>query len=511
MDRFREIFNLLFLVKKRGIYMKKTRLMMSIAMVVCFLVTCVSFAQDGFIESDYLKSVMEMVEDNYSGKISKDELLEGTLKGMFDTMDDYTIFYTKNESDDFLSEMDGKYKGIGISFSKINGEIVVIKVFQTSPAESAGIKEGDIIKKVDDVDISYKTDEEVASMIMGEEGTTVGLGVMRENSTQLIKIKVERKEIKIEPGEYKIENGIGYIRLEIFNSNAKEFIDKALKEMNRNNIKKIILDLRDNPGGEVDQAVEIAKKFVPLGFITRLEFKSEFMRDQVYSSTLLKKNYDLVVLVNDMSASASEILAGAIQDREAGILLGTKTFGKAKVQSLFPMLTPKAYGKYKERFGRSIISGYELLNDYGIYPSDDEIIGWTKMTIGRYYTPNGRMIDEKGLDPDIFVDNVIKGIDVSTINLLSKTDKLGLNSESIDVYNVKKMLVLCGYKIGDIDFIMDEVTFNSISKFQKDSGLYPYGILDFSTQDALNEKFQKFIPAPDLQYYKAVEILSAIP
>ena len=177
---------------------------------------------------------------------------------------------------------------------------------------------------------------------------------------------------------------------------------------------------------------------MPFGVITRLEFKSELERDQIYTSKLLKSKYNLVVLVNEMSASASEILAGAIQDREAGILLGTKTFGKAKVQSVFPIITPKAYKKYKDELGVSIINGYDLLTKHKVYPSDDEIIGWSKMTVGRYYTPNGRMIDGKGLAPDVFVNNVIKDVDVSTISLLSKTDKPGLGSESIDVYNAKK-------------------------------------------------------------------------
>ena len=510
MDKLKEMFNLLRLSKKGDACMKRFRFILSITIAVCFFTTGINFAQDEYIESDYLESVMEMIQDNYSGEISREDLLEGALKGMFDTMDDYTIYYTKDEADDFFNDIEGSYKGIGISFSRINGELVILKVFNSSPAKSAGIKEGDIIKEIDGIDVLYKSDEEVSLMIRGEEGTTVTLGIARENAKQLMKIEIVRKEIKIEPGEYKIEGDIGYIKLEMFNANAEEFIDKALKEMDKNSIKKIILDLRDNPGGEVNQAVAIAQKFVPLGLITRLEFESDIIRDQTYSSILLNKKYDnLVVLVNEMSASASEILAGAIQDREAGILLGTKTFGKAKVQSVFPIITPKAHEKYKKQLGLSVVNGQELLTEHGIFPADNEIMGWTKMTVGRYYTPNGRMIDEKGLEPDVFVDNVIKNIDVSIISLLSKTSKPELGSESIDVYNAKKMLVLSGYEIGDMDFVMDEITFNSIAEFQKNSGLYPYGILDFSTQEALNEKFQKLIPAPDLQYYKAVEILSS--
>ncbi|HOA96859.1 MAG TPA: PDZ domain-containing protein, partial [Acetivibrio saccincola] len=228
--------------------MKKVKLMVAITMMVCFLMTGVSFAEDGYLDSDYFNSVMDMIEDSYSGDISREELLEGALRGMFDTMDDYTLYYTKEEAEDYLNDIEGTYKGIGISFNRSDEEIVIVKVFKSSPAERAGIKKGDIIKKVDGVDVSNKNADEVASMIKGEEGTTVTLGIVRENMSQLIEIEVVREEIKIEPGEYRIENDIGYIKLETFNSNAKSFINEALKEMDENNIKKIILDLRDNPG-----------------------------------------------------------------------------------------------------------------------------------------------------------------------------------------------------------------------------------------------------------------------
>ncbi|MDQ2084967.1 S41 family peptidase [Herbivorax sp. ANBcel31] len=486
--------------------MKKIKLILSITMVFCFLATGISFAQEELKDLDYLESVIEMIEDNYSGDIYREELLEGALKGMFDTMDDYTTYYTKEEADDYLNDMDGSYKGIGIMFSRVSRGIIVLKVFESSPAESSGIKEGDIIKEVDGVDISDKSDEQVATMIRGEEGTTVSLEIMRKDDTRLI--EVERREIKIEPGEYKIENYIGYIKLEVFNANTEGFINEALEEMDNNNIDKIILDLRNNPGGEVGQAIAVAKKFVPAGLITRLEFESESMYDQVYNSRLINLKYDVVVLVNEMSASASEILAGAIQDKGAGMLIGTKTFGKAKVQSIFPIITPEAHEKYKKEFGESFINGYDLLVEHKVHPLDDEIIGWTKMTTGRYYTPKGRMIDGKGLEPDMFVDNIIKGVDVRNISQLNKIDKPDLGEESIDVYNAKKILTISGYEVGNMDMTMDKTTFNSIAEFQKDEGLYPYGVLDFSTQEALNEKFHRILPEPDIQYYKAVEILS---
>jgi len=160
-----------------------------------------------------------------------------------------------------------------------------------------------------------------------------------------------------------------------------------LKQMDKNNIKKIILDLRDNPGGDVGQAVSIARKFVKKGLITKLDFKSESQKDEEYYSYLEELKYKLVVLVNENSASASEILAGAIQDTGSGILVGTTTFGKGKVQNLYPILTPEAVEKYRKTF----VNGYDLLEKHGIYPSDEEIIGWVKITTGEYYTPGGKI------------------------------------------------------------------------------------------------------------------------
>ncbi|TYQ15319.1 UNVERIFIED_CONTAM: carboxyl-terminal processing protease [Acetivibrio alkalicellulosi] len=492
--------------------MKKThfKYLVSIVMVFCLLMTGVAWANNqdfNEYELDYFKSVMEMIKENYSGEITIEELVEGALKGMFDTMDDYTVYYTKQEAESFFSDVSGSYKGIGIMFSKYGQEVVVVKVFDSSPAQNAGIVAGDIIVEVDDVDITSKSTDEIASLIRGEEGTKVVLGIRRKDSDKLKRVVVMRKEIKISPGEYSIEGDIGYIKLEVFNSNTSDFISKALKEMDNNNIKKIILDLRDNPGGEVNQAVAVARKFVPKGLITRLEFKSEGLVNHEYKSYLAQTKYNVVVLVNEMSASAAEILAGAIQDTEAGVLVGTKTFGKAKVQNLFPILNEKAYRKYEKELGVSIVNGYELSTVHGITPSDDEIIGWTKITTGRYYTPNGRMIDGVGIEPDIFVDNNTYDIDLRSIEKLRKTVKPELNSESVDVYNAKKILKLSGYEVGDLDMLMDGKTFKSVAAFQKDEGLFPYGVLDFATQRALNKKLDELSYGFDRQYLKAVEIL----
>jgi carboxyl-terminal processing protease len=190
--------------------------------------------------------------------------------------------------------------------------------------------------------------------------------------------------------------------------------------------------------------VEVARRFVPEGVITKLAFKSEGTPDIIYSSELKELKYKLAVLVNGMTASASEIIAGAVQDTNSGVIIGTRTFGKSKVQNIIPILTPSAFKKYEQQLGVKLVDAYDLLRYYGVVPFDSEIVGWTKMTTGEYLTPNGRVIDGVGIEPDIFVEDPIAvlGINIQTVQFLQKKIKPGLGSEGINVpYNRPKTII----------------------------------------------------------------------
>jgi len=462
-------------------------------------------------ELRYLKSVMDMIKEKYNGEVTDKQLIEGALKGMFGSMDPYTAYFTSEQADSFFNDLNGAYEGIGISMEQKGDYIVVIKAFSSSPAEKAGILPGDRIVSADGKNLISASTEEAASMIMGKSGTKVSLGILRSNGDEVIIIEVTRAQITINPVTYEIKDGVGYIRLDVFNSNAYEFMIKALEEMDRSSITKIILDLRNNPGGEVGQAVSIARMFVPQGLITRLDFKSESVEDEEYFSYLENPKYKLAVLVNGMSASASEILAGAVQDTDAGTLIGAKTFGKAKVQNILPILTPEAYIKYESQLGIRQVDAYDLISKYGISPADSEIIGWTKITTGIYTTPKGRMIDGIGLTPEIQIGDpdIINGIDAGSIQKLSITSKPTLDSVGMDVYNAEKILKIIGYDVDSADTILDMKTFNAVWKFRVDRGLYPGGVLDFSTQKALNSELDLKILEIDRQYAKAVEVLNS--
>jgi len=460
-------------------------------------------------ELEYLKSVMEMIKERHKGDVTDQQLIEGALKGMFDTMDQYTTYFTNEEANEFLSDVEGTYEGIGIMLEKRNNYIIVAKVFADSPAEKAGLVIGDKIVAVNGKSMIGAALDEASSSIKGKVGTAVTLGIIRDGENVIRYVEIIRGEIKINPVTYYIRDGIGYIKLDLFNSNTSEYINEALNEMDKNNISKIILDLRNNPGGSLDEAVKLARNFVPQGVITKLDFKSESQADREYLSYLQSPKYKLAILVNEMSASASEIVAGAVQDTGAGVIIGTKTFGKAKVQNLIPILTPEAYEKYANALGVKVVDAYELINKYKVLPKKGEIIGWTKMTTGIYITPKGRMIDGVGITPDIIVEGttIVEGIDLNSIDKLTMTWKPDLGSEGIDVYNAEKILKVLGYDIDTPDSILDEKTYKAISKFRTDNGLYPGGMLDFTTQKALNSKLDAKILEVDKQYSKALEVL----
>lgn len=502
---------------KKIFYSKKCVILVSILLSVfllnvifCGIWGSVWASENPLNESEYFGNIMNMVKERYIGEVGDRELVEGALKGMFDTMDPYTSYFSQDQADSFFVDVEGTYEGIGLMMEKKLDYVIISKVFSGSPAEKSGLLQGDKIVTVDSKSVVGVSIDEVASLIKGEPGTNVILGIVRGSNPEIISIDVTRMKIKINPVEYEINDDIGYIKLEMFNANTDEFIDEAIKEIDRQKIRKIILDLRDNPGGLVDQCVSLSRRFVPKGLITKLEFKSSESPDQEYYSYLLRQKYDLVVLVNKSSASASEIVAGAVQDTGAGVLIGTKTFGKAKVQNMIPILTPEAYKKYSEQLGLEIVDGYDLLKKQGIDLPKDDIIGWVKLTTGMYLTPNGNMIDGRGITPDVLVDNpeLVNNVNVNSIQKLTCTWKPDLNDEGVDVYNAKKILRCLGYNVEATNTILDKETFDAIWKFRVDKGLYPGGVMDFTTQKALNDELKEIILLYDKQYMKAIELLS---
>lgn len=313
--------------------------------------------------------IMKIIEGNYAYDINRDELIEGAIQGLFNNLDEHSEYYTKEQFQILMKNVYGDFVGIGIIISESeNGEIVVVEPIEDSPASKAGVKAGDKIISVDGKSTIGLSTQDVVDLITGEAGTKVKIGVKRSGKANPLHFNVTRDEIKINPVSHKTINGdIGYIRITQFNNSTNEKVTKVLKEFDKAGISDIIIDLRDNPGGLLQEVVDISEHFIPKGPIVHINYRGKIT--ETYYSNNTKPKYKLAVLVNENSASASEIFAGAVQDTKVGTIIGVTTYGKGTVQQILP-----------------------LSNGDGI-----------KLTIAEYLTPNKRSINGKGIVPDITV------------------------------------------------------------------------------------------------------------
>ena len=428
-------------------------------------------------QMDFLELLIKAVDGLYYEDVDIQDLIDGAYKGVFNKLDPYSVYYTDEEYEEFDLEVTGTFSGIGVQIAMRDGFITVIAPLDGTPAHRAGIRAGDRIVSVDDMDVREISIDKVASMLRGEPGTKVKVGILREGQPSVIYFELTRETIEVNPVKYEVlEDKIGYIRLSEFNQHAGERVDGALAYFDGLGITDIVLDLRDNPGGMVDQSVDVASRFVPEGPVVHIDRRTA--PRQTLNSHLEKPKYNLVVLVNGGSASASEIVAGAVQDTGAGTLIGTQTFGKGTVQQILPL----------ENGSR------------------------IKLTIAKYLTPNGRAIDGVGITPDIVVENPNpQGKYGDSIAPIKGDRKLSVNAVGLDVLGAEQRLDTMGYNTGEVDGVFDADLEQAVAKFQSDKGLYPYGVLDFATQQRLAAEYQLYIEknTPDLQLQKAVETLKS--
>ena len=318
-----------------------------------------------------LASFRSVLEEKYIGEIDDEALIEGAIKGYVSALGDpYTTYYTKEEMDELMEETTGNYVGIGIymTLDLENNAIYVVKPMEGSPAEEAGIQAGDLITKVDGQEYSGEELDQASNAIKGEEGTTVKLEILRDGETQ--ELEVERRKIVVSHIVEKKFDNIGYLLIEDFDGGcAKEFEEKY-KELESQGIDRLIIDLRNNGGGVVDEAVSIADMLLDKDdtiLITKDKKGNEEITKSEHNPTI---TMPVVVLTNGYSASASEILVGALQDNERATIVGTKTYGKGIIQEV------------------------NRLNDGS----------GLKITIEEYYTPNRNEINKVGIEPNEEID-----------------------------------------------------------------------------------------------------------
>lgn len=321
-------------------------------------------------ESVRFLRTMKLLKRNYNGEVDNHQLFDGALKGMVESVGDpYTVYLNKKDFQQ-LSEMTvGSFGGIGIVFGKRGNDYVVISALEDNPGAKAGIKSGDIITAIDDKSTREMNMEQVANKIRGKYGTTVTLE-LKDKEGKLRKVNVVRAEIKNPSvaGQMLANTKIGYIRIAIFNENTGDDFAQKYAELEKQGMQALVLDLRENPGGILDAGVDVARMLVPKGPIVSVIDKNGNKFEE--TSSLEKVKYPLAVLVDHGSASASEIVAGAIKDTKSGKLFGVKTFGKGSVQSV-----------------------YRLDNNTAV-----------KITVAKYYTPSGVSIHNVGIEPDVKVE-----------------------------------------------------------------------------------------------------------
>ncbi|MEK6264585.1 MAG: S41 family peptidase [Clostridium sp.] len=317
--------------------------------------------------------VRDKLYELYDGEISDEVLVEGAIKGMTNSLEDpYTVFMNKEEFTDFNSQTEGAYTGLGLQVGVKDGNIVVIAPFDASPAKKAGIISGDIIEKVDGTDVSGKELEKAVSMMKGKENEKVTLTINRKEKGDFdVSMKRSKIELITVKGEM-LEDNVGYIQLTMFDENTTENFNKKLEELEGKGMKSLVVDLRGNPGGLLDQVVSLTSNFIEKGKVITYTVDKNDKKTEYKSQGGIAIGMPLTVLTDEGSASASEIFAGAIRDYKVGTLVGEKTFGKGVVQTML----------YQDRDGFD--DGTAL-----------------KVTISKYYTPNGENIHHIGIEPEV--------------------------------------------------------------------------------------------------------------
>lgn len=316
--------------------------------------------------------VKDIIESQYVDPLDEQKLIEGAVAGLASGVGDpYTEYITAEEYAQMNESMEGEYAGIGLIVTMLEDKVTVVSPIEDTPGDRAGIKSGDVIIGVDDKPVSGKKLNDVVSMMKGKPGTRVKLTIIKDGTSSPVDVDITREKIVINPVKSEmLKNDIGYIRLTTFNQeNVASSFKEALADLKSKGMKGLILDLRDNGGGLLSECKEVADELLGEGTIVyTIDNKG---KKEVLTSDKNKVDVPLVILVNGGTASASEIVSGAVKDTNSGTLVGTRTFGKGLVQTIVPLTWDKSA---------------------------------IKVTIARYYTPSGVCIQGEGIEPDVVIE-----------------------------------------------------------------------------------------------------------
>lgn len=402
--------------------------------------------------SKQFQDVLQRVSKDYMGEVDYQKMTDEAINGMLLSLDPYSGYFVDDDLEFFLDQTDGEFGGIGVEIIPDQGAIKVISPIDDLPAYKAGIKAGDYIVGVNGQLVSTLGYNKAVCEMRGEPRTKLNLLVVKEDGSQTTEIDLIREVVKIKPIKFDLEldsyGGIGYIRIVTFNNQTISELKKAIKELSKKaqlekkELKGLILDVRNNPGGLLDQAVAVCEYFLDHGIIVSTKGKKDKENVVISSGRFVEKapQIPIVLLINSGSASASEIVAGALQDHNRAIIIGTNSFGKGLVQT-FTQINKRAAVKF---------------------------------TTAKYFTPHGRSINGKGIEPDIFIEN-------AKVEYAEREKKgSAFNESSIKSY-LKK--------------------YNNEDKPDDKSG----GILEKFADHKMSEKYQK-----DYQYARAYDLIRGL-
>lgn len=476
-----------------------------IACVLCFIILSTSVVSvnakslaelftidttNGEVVSDFYENLIGYIMRNYRYDISKEEILSAAVKniltnhpelleemgkGAISALDENSFYYNKDEYMSRFEDVSGIFVGIGINVYHDENKVILGEAIEGSPADGSGLEVGDVVVAVDGERVENYSLDKVTSLIKGELGSTVSITVLRNGSEYTYSF--QRATIKINPITYNVieDTNIGYVKISAFNANTIDAYAAAMTDFNQKGVKTIILDLRNNLGGYMDAAIAVASYFVPNGkLIASEEYKDEKKNKYHYAN---KTDYKFkgVVLVNEYSASASELVTGALKDYGTCTVVGQTSYGKGTVQTTVPLR-----------------SGHYL---------------W--YTVAEYYTPSHNTIHKTGIEPHYSVTNRTKDFDMSTVTAYEITRVLNVGDTGEDVRAVKERLKALGYVI-DVNDVYDIKTADAVSNFQKNSGIFSYGVADITTQIKINDILKTSKVSVDRQLEKAIELAKNI-
>jgi len=462
-----------------------------LAFTILFSPTAFAEEPEHSFMADYMDMIIEFIAENYKFGVTEGQIYETVVKKMIDenpelfeevlgtafgTLDKHSEFLNREEMQDLMGSINASVCGIGVNVQERNGEIVVVSPIENSPAKKAGILSGDVIVSVNDEDITGKSLTYAQSIITGEKGTEVKIGIRRDGQKEIIYFTIIRDtfEQTTVSGAIVEDGKIGYLVISSFSTHTASEVKEQMAVFDKAGIKKLIIDLRNNPGGDKDALIEILRMFTPKGPIFNVEFKDSKQNEKYYNNKDNSKKYKIVVLVNEYSASAAEAFAGTMKDTKAAKIVGTKTYGKGTVQTVNGLLTGAGF----------------------------------RLTIATYTTAKGTPVDGIGVIPDFEIKN--KKCLLSQhpeVNDIEFSAEINENSSEDSIYTIEQRLNLLNIYTGAVDGVFDDDTRAAVKLFQERYSHDITGKMDIMTQVDLHNATRNMEVLIDNQYNKAIELL----